>query len=180
MNILKIDNSVGVSNNYRRKKQNNQMNSKFSIDTLNKQVSFGSFFDVFHSRSPKKFNDIVGMIKNKELSNTGAFKQLEKFLKENNLHISVDDSRKKYKAKPYYFTEIENVGYKNTKAHGYGNTHEGAISNLIVILSEWKERGLLLGDFNSNRKLEIPDFDKNDLQKLKLFLRAEFEKFRNK
>lgn len=171
------------NNSYRSKNindcaQSNSINPKFL--TCNSPVSFGALFDVFQHSRIKKIESVMSLIKSDELKGIKAFSILETFLHENNLVATLDGSRKKYKAKPYYMLRVDEVGSFQNIMHGYGNTPEDSVCNMIMILSEWKENGFCLKNYNSNKKINIPEFDKKDLFELEFFLRKEFERFKNK
>ena len=178
-NAIKIKSSLANSSN-NVETQNKQISTKASHCTLNNQVSFGSFWSFLKPKTVVKTSDIAKIIRNRELRKLNSFKQLEEFLKENNFNLLIDGSRKEYKAKPYYFAEIENLGWLDNKAHGWGNTHEETVSNLIQDLAASKSRGIELLDIRSGKQFQIPAFSEADLQKIDTYRRFEFEKFRNK
>lgn len=146
--------------------------------TENSQKGDIPFVGIFSSRKP--IQNIFAIVKTENLKNLKAFRQLDDFIKENKLTVIMDSSRKKYKAKPYYLVQIEDVGAFDTIAHGYGNTKEDAICNMIMILNDFKKRGALLTNYNNQASYKIPEFDLFDLFKINVHMRMQFERFKNK
>lgn len=173
MRIQKI-NSFELEQYRKNSKVNNNTKEKPLKLLSANSITFGSIFS-----SRKKIPNIIKFIKNDNLKSLKAFSQLDKFIKENKLIIIMDSSRKKYKAKPYYMVQLENAFVYDTSVHGYGNTKEDAICNMIMILSEWKKRGLSAHNYQQ-APFDIPKFDLFELFQINFHQRMQFEKFKNK
>ncbi|MFA7658739.1 MAG: hypothetical protein WCY19_04840 [Candidatus Gastranaerophilaceae bacterium] len=175
---------------------NNKAQGRYSVSNFQRadfseQIAFGSFLnllklgkkplakDFFEVRGIYKTDNVLDLINNRKLRKLRAFTTLQDFLKNNSLKLIIDDSRKEYSAKPYYFVEIENIGWRDNKITGWGNTHEDLVGNLVQNLADLQQRGIMLDEFSGQKRYEIPNFNPKDLEVINKFRQKEFERFKS-